>query len=452
MKGLKMSGAGENDVVVIGLGYVGLTLAVYLADIGMKVHGVEIRDLVLEKLQEKRAFFLEENLDDTLARVIENHNFTFSKEIPHSGTADLARTFIITVGTPLLNDGTPNLDFIERVGKQVANAINHGDLIILRSTVRIGVTNQLIRPILDQSKKSFSLTFCPERTLEGAALKELGTLPQIIGADSNFDAMRGRNFFQKITSSVVSVSSIETAEAIKLVDNMQRDAHFAISNEVARICNQLSISASEVISAGKLGYPRTNLASPGPVGGPCLEKDSYLLNETFDSEFSLSLTARKVNEAIVQDSVEHFDAFLRSSQPLQLESLKVGLIGLAFKGVPETNDLRGSIALKVITELRGKFPSAKLLGFDPVLLKEEIDEIGIVGTEDIGEIFHNSDIVLLLNNHPMIATLNLSNLSKLMVSGGMIYDYWGRFDNVPHNINTVTYSSWGSHGVKANHE
>jgi nucleotide sugar dehydrogenase len=144
-----MSAQAKNeDVVVVGLGYVGLTLAAHLANIGMNVYGVEIRDLVLSNLKESRSFFLEENLDDMLRKVIENKKFAFGKTIPNKIGQ---RTFIITVGTPLTEHLMPNLDFITKASTEVANVINDFDLVILRSTVKLGVTNQIVRKILESS-------------------------------------------------------------------------------------------------------------------------------------------------------------------------------------------------------------------------------------------------------------------------------------------------------------
>ena len=442
----------DKEVVVIGLGYVGLTLAVYLANVGILVHGVEISSKVLSYLDSHRAFFLEKNLDEMLDKVIRNRTFSFSSIIPN---VQKQRVFIITVGTPLANDLTPNLEFIKRAATEVAKSLNDGDLVILRSTVKLGVTNSVVREILDSSNKVFSLAFCPERTLEGAALSELGELPQIIGADSAYDKDRAINFFNQFTTRIVPVSNIETAEIIKLVDNMQRDTHFAISNEVARMCNQVNIKASEVISAGKNGYPRTNLPTPGPVGGPCLEKDTYLLNDSFNMSISLSKTARTINELIISDSVSFFEKYFGQRISKGKKEFKIAVIGLAFKGIPETNDLRGSMALRIIKELKSKFQNIQIFGFDPVVIEEETKELGIEFVNTYDEAIHKSDLVLFMNNHPIIAEVNVIYQADRMNSGGMIYDYWGRFDSISSLPNGVISSSWGSHSVsltEVNHD
>jgi UDP-N-acetyl-D-mannosaminuronic acid dehydrogenase len=435
------------EVVVVGLGYVGLTLAAHLASIGMNVYGVEIRDLVLSNLNKKRSFFLEENLDDILTEVIENEKFTFGESIPKKTGR---RIFIITVGTPLTENLTPNLDFIKKASTEVANAINDFDLVILRSTVKLGVTNQVVRKILESSNKEFSLAFCPERTLEGAALKEISLLPQIIGADNLVDHERAKVFFEKVTSTVVPVSNIETAEMIKLVDNMQRDTHFAISNEVARMCNQVNVKASEVISAGKINYPRTNLPTAGPVGGPCLEKDTYLLNDSFKMSVSLSLTARKINELIVDDSIDYFVNYFGPRILDRNLPFNVSLIGLAFKGIPETNDLRGSVAVRIINSIKMKFPNVNVKGFDSVVSESDIRALGITNAKSLAEAFEKSDLVLLVNNHPIIKSIDLGFQAKQMNPEGMIYDYWGRFDNNELLSRNVKPASWGSHSSTEN--
>ena len=124
-------------------------------------------------------------------------------------------------------------------------------------------------------------------------------MPQIVGGHDRDSRIRAAQVFQFLTPTVVQVSSLETAELIKLIDNAQRDVHFGLSNEVARIADAIGVSAVEVIRAGKLGYARTNLAMPGPVGGPCLEKDSYILAnglKGFEIAPEIIMAARRTNE------------------------------------------------------------------------------------------------------------------------------------------------------------
>lgn len=437
----------DSQVVVLGLGYVGLTLGAYLSELGFQVHGVEIRDLVLNSLHKKKAFFWEPKLDDLLARNIDKGTFTFSREIPPATTS---RVFIITVGTPIDIAKKAILDSIVNVSEQVSSAMNDGDMVILRSTVKLNTTRLVVAPILGKSGKSFDLAFCPERTLEGAALTELGVLPQIIGASSEAARARASNFFQQVTPNIVNVSNIETAEMIKLVDNMQRDVFFAVSNEVAHMCNSQPIRASEVISAGKIGYKRTNLATPGPVGGPCLEKDSYLLSESVASSGGvarIAMAARETNENVITEASRFISSWVNENTVES--SKKVAVLGMAFKGVPETNDLRGSPTLALIDSLGKEIANGEIYCWDPVIPHSELLSQGFKSQVTLDEVLQGACAIVLVNNHPQLDNLDLVALSNSSSGPMLIYDFWGRND---HNLalsGNKHYHSWGNHSKMA---
>lgn len=433
----------DRHVVILGLGYVGLTLGAYLSELGFQVHGVEIRDLVLDSLKGKKAFFWEPKLDDLLARNIDNGTFTFSTGIPKSSRR---RVFIITVGTPIDSAKKAIIESIVGVSKQVASALGDGDMVIMRSTVKLNTTMGVVAPILEKSGKSFDLAFCPERTVEGAALTELGELPQIIGASSQRASVRASYFFQQVTPNVVNVSNIETAEMIKLVDNMQRDVFFAVSNEVAHLCNSQPIRASEVISAGKLGYKRTNLATPGPVGGPCLEKDSYLLSESaanFGGVARIAMAARETNQNVMVEA----SAFISSwvNERGIKSSKKVAVLGMAFKGVPETNDLRGSPALSLVDALEREIVNGEIYCWDPVIPNTELASQGYKTGSSLDDVLLGACAVILVNMHPQLNNLDLVALFNSSSELQLIYDFWGRND---HNLSLARnrhYHSWGNH-------
>lgn len=433
----------DRNVVVIGLGYVGLTLGAYLAEIGFQVHGVEIRELVLNSLQAKKAFFWEPKLDELLARNIGKGSFTFSNKIPETIGK---RVFIITVGTPIDKNKRAILDSIVNVSSQVADAMSDGDMVILRSTVKLNTTTSIVAPILEKSGKDFDLAFCPERTLEGAALSELGSLPQIVGATSQRARLRASNFFQQVTPNVVNVSNIETAEMIKLVDNMQRDVFFAVSNEVAHLCNSQPIRASEVISAGKLGYKRTNLATPGPVGGPCLEKDSYLLAESvenFGGVARIAMAARTTNENVMAEATTFISSWV--NQNATNDKVKVAVLGMAFKGVPETNDLRGSPTIPLIKSLEAEISNGEIYCWDPVIPYEELVLLGFKSDSTLENVLKNASAIILVNNHPDLENLDLVDIANSSTGPLLIYDFWGRND---HNLSLPGYGqyhSWGNH-------
>lgn len=435
----------DRSVCILGLGYVGLTLASTMAAVGFRVWGVEVRDDVVEGLRQGQPHFHEPGLADQLSRVLKSGAFSVHKSVP----ADCdATVFIITVGTPLGSDKRVRTDMIEHVAGEVASAMPDGSLVIMRSTVRLGTTRSIVAPILSATAKSYDLAFCPERTLEGVAIQELRILPQIVGGGSEEATVRAGQLFQFVTATTVRVRDLETAEMIKLVDNSQRDVHFAFSNEVASMCDAVGVSAADVISAGKLGYPRTNLAMPGPVGGPCLEKDSYILAEGLQHlgmSPNIVLTARRLNEAQPEDAIAALKQATRSIDGFP-DAPTVTVLGLAFKGAPETDDLRGTMARPILTALKKHFPNGKFRAYDPVVSAEATRDFGLDPVGSLEEALDGAHLAVITNNHSRFRSMPIETLSHRMATPAMVYDFWNNFNAdvlqlAPH----AGYMALGSH-------
>lgn len=437
----------DNKVCVLGLGYVGLTLAAVLADVGYEVIGVEIRQQVVDMTMRAEPHFHEPGLAQMLKRVVAAGRLKCVTHIPENCDASV---FIITVGTPLAADGKARLDMVENVAREVARNIKDGGLVIMRSTVKLGTTQSLVIPILKETGKRIQIAFCPERTIEGHALRELRSLPQIVGADDSETAMRAAQIFSFLTPTVVRVSSLRTAEMIKLVDNVQRDVHFAFANEVAAMCDAAGVGAAEVIGAGKLGYPRTNLPMPGPVGGPCLSKDPYIFAEglaAYGAVPSITLAARKTNEdlhANISRLLKQLSSGWKNFPPDPV----ITLAGLAFKGRPATDDLRGTTAKPIFDELQKAFPKARFRGFDAVVPQSEIRSFGVEPAASLEDAFKGAHLVLLLNNHPVFESMPVTSLAADMAKPGLIYDLWNNFKAVDLEMPAGTgYMALGGAGV-----
>lgn len=436
----------DRRICILGLGFVGLTLATVMADVGFEVIGIEIRDNVLEMLKSGDPYFFEPGLSDHLKRVISNGQLKVYKKIPNPSKATV---YIITVGTPLDENGNVNLSSIQNICEDISLILNDDDLIILRSTVKLGTTRRIAKPILESCNKKIQIAFCPERTVEGQAMVELRYLPQIIGSDNLATSLRASQLFQFLTPTVVRVSDFETAEMIKLIDNTKRDVMFAFSNEVARICDATGLSADEVISSGRFGYSRTNLPTPGPVGGPCLSKDSHILAqsvENFGIIPEMTIAARKINE---QQPVEvvNFLKNLLIKTPNFPENPKISLLGIAFKGRPSTDDIRGTTAKPIFAALKSAFPKGEFLGFDPVIDSNTLEEsFNIKAAGSIDEAFSNANLVLILNNHHYFSSISLDKLSSNLATPAVIYDFWNTFTRVGiHLPDGVQYIALGSH-------
>jgi UDP-N-acetyl-D-mannosaminuronic acid dehydrogenase len=435
----------DRKVCVVGLGYVGLTLATTMAELGFAVTGVEVRPDVVEQLRRGEPHFFEPGMADRFRRTTTDGLFVLHESIPGGCEASV---FVITVGTPLDDAGRTRLDMVERASGEVAAAMQAGSLVIMRSTVKLGTTRAVVRPVLEASGKPFDLAFCPERTLEGRAMEELRWLPQIVGADTNDGQLRAARLFQFVTPTVVRVADVETAEMIKMVDNASRDVAFAFANEIARVCDAVGVSASEVIQAGKLGYPRTNLPLPGPVGGPCLSKDPHILAEGLEGTGimpEMTIAARRINERQPDEVVE----FL-SSTAARLGGFPPGapisLVGLAFKGQPATDDTRGTMAIPVLAALRARFPQASFRGFDAEVTDNGITAMGLEPCATIEDAFAGAHLVVVLNNHTALMTMALEKLTTHMARPGLVYDFWNLFR--PDELRLpdhVGYVGLGSH-------
>jgi UDP-N-acetyl-D-mannosaminuronic acid dehydrogenase len=433
----------DKRITIVGLGYVGLTLGVALANAGFYVHGVEVNSDILASLAKGRAHFWEAGLDVHLAGQIKSGRFTCSENFNVDNPADC---YIVTVGTPVGEDKRTKKDSMVAVIKGISNVLRDGDMVILRSTVKVGTTRDVVKPILDEIGLNYDLAFCPERTLEGRALQELATLPQVVGGIDTASTFRASQLFSFLTPSIVRVEDPETAEMVKLINNTQRDYTFAFANEVAAMCDALGLSAAEVISGGNLGYPRANLPMPGTVGGPCLEKDPYILAESLEDAGlvpALSIAARQWNETLPNRSVQLVlkEFVARVGRP----PASVSVIGLAFKGRPATDDLRGSLAAPLTDLLRKALPDAQLSGWDPLVGPDATSSLGLAPVPTLEAAFKGADIVFVQNNHVVFAEMDLTILSESMNAPGIIYDFWSLHNpRVTILAEGVTYNPLGA--------
>jgi len=434
----------DRTVCVLGLGFVGLTLAAVMASVGFKIIGVEIRAEVRDHFAAGTAHFYEPGLTENLRRASQSGLLEVHAEIP----ADCPATvYIITVGTPLGPNGRVNLESVTRIAEQIAARLKDGDLIVLRSTVKIGTTEQVVKPILERAGKRFEIAFCPERTIEGQAMAELRFLPQIVGAADRETASRAGQIFGFLTPTVVRVSSIQTAEMIKLIDNSRRDLMFGYANEVARMCDALGISAAEVIRSGRFGYTRTDIPMPGPVGGPCLSKDPHILAESLEYvgiRPEITLAARAVNER-QPDEIVRFIRQLFSANGKFPDKLRIALLGIAFKGRPVTDDVRGTMAIPVHAALNAAFPAAEIVAHDPVVDAASLRSIGMTPVSGLEAAFAGTHIAIILNNHPAYESLPIEAITEKMARPAVIYDCWNNFIDKPIQLPAGTrYFALGS--------
>lgn len=415
-------------IAVLGLGFVGLTLAVVLADAGFNVLGIEEQETVIESLKKGIPHFYESGLSNQLRHLV-GKKLQIESRIENND----CDVYIISVGTPVDENHQPVLDHIKTACQSVGKVLKSGDTVMLRSTVPVGTTRQHCLPWLEEvsglkSGKDFSLVFAPERTIAGKAIKELRSLPQIIGALDPQGAEIAAAIFREVTPTIVMLDSLESAEMVKLVNNAFRDTIFSFSNEIALVCEKYGLDAFRIITAANEGYPRDPVPLPSPgVGGVCLKKDPYLLQSTAIAkgiEPWIIGRSRLVNEYMPYHMYKKFSTFCQTSG-LELSKTQVFVVGFAFKGWPETSDMRDSSTLDLVNYLNQA--GVKIRGFDPVIEPEALGKIPGVEVCSLASGFEGADCVFIMNNHPSYEDWNLFALLDSMHKPGLLIDGWHIF-------------------------
>lgn len=417
----------KNKVCIIGLGYVGLTLSLYLAKKGIEVYGFDSNTDIINNLSKGKTHIFEKNIEIYLKNALKKEKFILCREIPSN--CDI---YIVTVGTPLKYDKKlkkfiSNLDSIKNISIRLSKIIKKNNLIIFRSTLPIGTCKNIVVKIFEKNKlkveKDYFLSFAPERTIEGNAIKELQDLPQIVSGFGSKSLKKATNFFNNISNHVVQVKSIEAAEMIKLLNNSFRDLSFAFSNQIAMICNEFGLNTNEIINSANKGYPRNQipLASPG-VGGPCLTKDPYILDESVinsdNTAKSIFTISRDINNKIVYNLINS----IKKSLGNKIKK-KILLCGISFKGFPETKDYRGSVTLKFY-ELLKKNKNYQLYLHDPLFTDKEILRLMNTKSGNIEKVSNFYDCIVLINNNNFYKKISFNQYANALRKNGVIFDYW----------------------------
>ena len=415
----------HRKICIVGMGYVGLTLAAIMSDRGFDVWGVEKNPDILKMLMQGKPHFLEKGFEPRIKGSMNAGRLHFLSELSElNNDQQEPLVYMITVGTPLNDEGRPRMDMIESVAKEIANHMNEDALVILRSTVQLGTTRKIVKKTLEQSGKQFRLAYCPERTIEGNAMAELAVLPQIIGGLTEVAALQAEAVFRRITPTVIMVSSLESAEIIKLLDNSYRDLNFAIGNEVALLCEAAGLDSREIIEAANTGYARTQISDPGFVGGPCLYKDPHILQaslEAYGYVPQLIKQGRALNESLpsyVCDRLDDTGIILNKGK-----DTKISILGMAFKGRPETDDTRASSSLDIVACLRQRYPEAMICGHDFAVGSQTISNLGVTPV-DLEQAFDHTSVVIVANNNKKYEWIDLDALTMSMATPAAIYDIW----------------------------
>ena len=413
---------GTAVVTVLGLGRVGLPLAIVLARSGIKVIGVDIDRPRLASIEKGEMPFHYPALQDWLRSVVQSGMLTGSNSTKEA--IQKSDIIILTVGTPTGHQYQLDYSQLHSAMHEVMEADLGNKAILLRSTAVPGTMETIVGPMLvkdtgRQIGKDFALAVCPERILEGNAHRELYELPEIIGARDAISTEIASELFRKINPKKTIISTTPTgAELAKLFTNIYRYVSFAIANEFAIWSEKYGEDAHEIVRIANDGYERSKIPAPGFAGGPCLGKDGFLLdnNTTYSSIIS---TAWKLNEGVPQHVVQ---SLMRELGPLY--KVRVSVLGLAFKA--DSDDTRLSPSVKLVDILRAY--GAEVLVHDP----------HVNGTETLERILMNPEAVILATNHSAFR-----NIAERIDESGctVFYDVWAVYK--PKDFKRARYMRFG---------
>lgn len=364
-----------SKVAIIGCGFVGLSLSVFLAARGIKVIGVDIDQEKVKQLNSGKPTFFEQNLQERLKEGL-NKELEFSTDILNSvKNSDI---IFICVGTPSNTDGTINLDFVKEAIEQVGRSIKDSKkeaIIVVKSTVVPTTTNKIIKPILENSSakkvgKDLGLVMNPEFLREGSAIHDTEN-PHLIVIGSNEDkyAKNMRVFYQKLYEQnmpEIIQTNIETAEMIKYANNAFLATKISFINTIANICQKIPGTDVNIIAKAIGKDPRIGPlflhAGPG-YGGSCFPKDvSALINFSKNIGYDPILinATKRVNDLQVEKVLE-----LIENQLGKISGKTISVLGLSFK--KDTDDIRESISIKILSKILEK--GGKIVAHDPMAIK-----------------------------------------------------------------------------------
>ena len=332
---------------IVGLGYVGLGLATALAKTNFTI-GYDIDTSRIQELQQHKD---RNNLVDS--DTLKNSPVTYTDNLEDIKAANF---YIITVGTPVYYYEMPNLEPLIAATKDIATVLKSGDIVVYESTVYPRTTEDVCIPLLEEYSKlkhgkDFHVGYSPERVNPGDTEHTLANTTKIIAAHDAETLKEVQKAYQSICDETYPVSSIAIAEAIKILENTQRDVNIAFMNEFSKVMHALHLNMHEILEGAKTKWSFVPF-KPGLVGGHCISVDPWYLvfqAKRYGIQTDLVSTARKVNDGITKFILQSLVKLLITNQ-IDINNITVGLFGISYKA--NTLDSRNSLSLKLAKEIR----------------------------------------------------------------------------------------------------
>ena len=410
-------------ISIIGLGYVGLPLAISFA----KHFHVTGFDKSAERIKE-----LNSGCDSTL--MIDENKITNSKNIKFTNNENNlsdSNVYIVTVPTPIDKNNNPDLTFIINATKTVKNVIKKNDIFVLESTVFPGTTEEVCVPILEESglvfNKDFFCGYSPERINPGDTERSLKDIKKIVsGSDKKTSKILFEMYSKIIQAGIHQTDSIKIAEAAKVIENTQRDINIALANELAKIFDLMEIDTQKVIDAAATKWNYSNYR-PGLVGGHCIGVDPYYLTykaQEIGYHPEMILAGRRINDGMHEFVVEKIQKEI-IQRKISLKNLNILVLGMAFK--ENCNDTRNSKSFDLIRSLRKL--DLDIFHSEPYINDLSVDDSTNINFDKLADYDKNFDVIIISVPHESFVN-NIDKIkSKLKNKDSFIFDVKGSMKN-----------------------
>lgn len=397
-----------DKVCVVGLGYIGLPTAAFIASKGVKVVGVDVNERFVKLINEGKVPFFEPGFEELLAKVVGEGNLVAQAEQVE------ADAYIVCVPTPFQDNHKVDTKYIRAASEALAPHLRPGALVVLESTSPPGTTEDMakhlieLRPDLslnDEDDNAIFVAHCPERVLPGQIMEEMENNDRVIGGLTPKGTELARDLYATFCTAELLMTNATTAEMAKLTENSFRDVNIAFANELSLICDRLGIDVWELIELAN-HHPRVNILQPGPgVGGHCIAVDPWFIVSAAPEEAKLIKLARDVNDGKPDWVIEQVVTALEGK-----EKPVVAALGIAFKN--DIDDLRESPSLEIVKRLGVDNPELDIRVVEPNVdeLPAVLSNISNLTKQDTKEAIAAADVVLLLVNHKEFVNLDQSVL------------------------------------------
>ena len=409
------------DLAVLGLGYVGLPLAIEATNSNLKVMGYDVNSKLIERLN-----VAESHVEDISNKQLEQAIASGLQFTTNSELLAECKHLVISVPTPL-TDYQPDLSYVENASKDIANNLQPKQIVILESTTYPGTTLEVVKPILEsisglEAGKDFMLGYSPERIDPGNKTWNFKNTPKIVSGVNEDSTEAISLFYKSIIDEVIEVSGTREAEMVKLLENTYRQVNIALVNELAILCKMLDIDIWEVVDAAKTKPFGFQSFRPGPgVGGHCIPIDpKYLSFKTRQIGHPVRFVelAQEINNSMPHYVVSRITEIMNKNSKL-MKSSKILLLGVAYK--KDIGDTRESPALDIIEELITKEVSISY--FDPFVDSLNVDGSSILKEDEVNNL-QNYDLILIHTPHTTFNNIEFDKINTL------IFDTTGSFSSI----------------------